>query len=176
MNRIDLISTMVLLTASCCFAQHSPNRAGEQHSSTTPEFSITVTSPEESVKLTSAINFTVTVTNTTDHEIYWAHERSKDGPYTAFRFVLTKSGHEVETTFFHRVITGRQRPDDPLEVYSGSSILLPYKPGKMFAMTLDLKRLYEVKEPGLYTLDVSRFDEASKMTVSSKKITLKITP
>jgi len=43
-------------------------------------------------------------------------------------------------------------------------------------MPIDLKRLYEIKEPGVYTLDVSRFDEDSKTMVRSKTLTLKIVP
>jgi hypothetical protein len=43
-------------------------------------------------------------------------------------------------------------------------------------MTLDLTRLYDVKDPGLYMLVVSRFDEYSNTTVRSKPLTLNIVP
>ena len=46
----------------------------------------------------------------------------------------------------------------------------------MFVFEIDLKRLYEIKELGVYTLDVSRFDEYIKMTVRSNSLTLKIEP
>jgi hypothetical protein len=41
---------------------------------------------------------------------------------------------------------------------------------------LDLKRLYEIEEPGVYTLYVSRLDENSKTTVRSNTLTLNIVP
>ena len=46
----------------------------------------------------------------------------------------------------------------------------------MFTVTIDLKRLYEIKERGVYTLHVSRPDENSKTTVRSNPLTLKIEP
>jgi hypothetical protein len=66
--------------------------------------------------------------------------------------------------------------DDPLEVESGSLFPVVYPPGRMFVDAIDLKRLYEMSEPGVYTLDVSRFDEQSKATIRSKTVTLKIEP
>jgi hypothetical protein len=82
----------------------------------------------------------------------------------------------VETTFFYRKITGRQRPDDPEEVWAGSYFPVLHPPGLIYQMTIDLKRLYEIKEPGVYTLEVSRFDQDHKTKVRSNTLTLKIAP
>jgi hypothetical protein len=43
-------------------------------------------------------------------------------------------------------------------------------------MTIDLKRLYEITEPGEYTLDVSRIEDGNKTTVHANIVTLKIVP
>jgi hypothetical protein len=85
-----------------------------------------------------------------------------------------KDSREVETTFFHRKITGRNRPDDPDEVWAGSFIVLPHPPGLIYQMQVDLRRLYEIKEPGAYTLEVGRFDQDHKTQVHSNTLTLKI--
>ena len=116
------------------------------------------------------------MTNISGKEIYMESNRSQDAKYTDFTYLLAKDGREVETTLFHTKISGRNRPDDPPEVWNGSSIVLPHPPGTIFVMPIDLKRLYEIKEPGVYTLDVSRFDEDSKTMVRSKTLTLKIVP
>ena len=92
----------------------------------------------------------------------------------ACRYDLERNGHEVETTFFHRKITGRNRDGDPNEVYGGSSILLPHPPGKMFEMKIDLTRLYQITEPGEYTLHVSRYDEGTKATIRANVVTIRI--
>jgi hypothetical protein len=67
------------------------------------------------------------------------------------------------------------RPDDPAEVEEGSSLAFPHPPGKMFVMTIELNRFYEIREPGPYKLDISRLDD-SKSTVHSKPVTLNIVP
>jgi len=174
MNKRKLFAMVVLFCGPCCFAQTASNTANEKQTSPNPVFSVTVAPPDGPIRLGSSINITVTVTNISGKEIYWESDRGKDSVYKAFVVLLKKDGREVETTFFHREISGRQRPDDPREAGSGSSILLPHPPGKMFAMTIDLKRLYEITEPGLYTLDVCRFDDYSKTIVRSKTLTLKI--
>jgi hypothetical protein len=168
--------TFALLLGPCCYGQTSPCPPSDMPKSSSPVFSISVDPPSAPIHLAGPMNITVTVTNVTDKEIYWDSDRGKDTVYKAFEIGLMKDGHEAETTFFHRRITGRQRADDPMEVESGSSIALPHPPGKMFVMTIDLKRLYEIREPGLYTLDLSRFDDYSLTTVRAKPLTLNIVP
>jgi hypothetical protein len=166
---------VAVLSGLSCFGQTPSNTEGTKLISPAPSFSIAVVPPDD-IRLGSPINVIVTVTNVSGKEIYIQSDRGKDSAYKGFFYALTRDGREVETTFFHRKITGRQRPDDPPEVLHGSSIVLPHPPGKMFTFTIDLTRLYEITEPGLYTLDVSRFDDDSKTTVRSKSLTLKIAP
>jgi hypothetical protein len=60
------------------------------------------------------------------------------------------------------------RPDDPAEVEEGSSVAFPHPPGKIFVMTIELNRLYEIKEPGLYKLDINRLgDTANQLCTQS---------
>jgi len=89
--------------------------------------------------------------------------------------LLTKDGHEPETTVFHRMLRGTRRPDDPPVRSRGSKIVSLIEPGKSFELTIDLQRLYQITEPGEYILEVSREEEAgSKTTVHSNKLTLEI--
>ncbi|HEY2236246.1 MAG TPA: hypothetical protein VGK01_22430 [Candidatus Angelobacter sp.] len=113
--------------------------------------------------------------NISGKDIAWEAEFG-DTAYKAFHFSLTKGGHEVETTFFHRKITGKNRSGDPPEVSGGSSILATFAAGRSVVQTIDLKRLYQITEPGLYTLEVSRFDAESATMVRSKTLILKIVP
>lgn len=172
----ECFASVVVLSGICCFAQASPGAATKETTSPGPGFTITVTPPADSVHVDSPINVTVTVKNVTNSDIYWSSDRGPNTIYKTFRVLLTKDGREAETTFFHRRITGRNRPDDPLEVESGSSILAPFPPGTMFVMTIDLKRLYEIREPGEYKLDVSRFEDDNKTFVHGNIVTLKIAP
>ncbi|MGA2719345.1 MAG: hypothetical protein ABSF78_10325, partial [Candidatus Acidiferrales bacterium] len=140
-----------------------------------PEFSIAVTPPADPIRLGMPINISVTVKNVSGKEIYWRTERY-DPAYRNFNFFLRKDGREVETTFFHRKITSRQRPNDPSEVAATSSIVGTVAPGESFSAPIDLTRLYELTEPGVYTLDVGRYDENTKTSVFSNTLTLTIVP
>ena len=160
------------LVAVACLAQSSPTAAPENQPE--PGFSIFVTTSTAPYKLGEPVQVTVTVTNYTSHDIFWSTERIKEPQYMACRYDLERNGHEVETTFFHRKITGRNRDGDPNKVYGGSSILLPHPPGKMFEMKIDLTRLYQITEPGEYTLHVSRYDEGTKATIRANVVTIRI--
>jgi hypothetical protein len=174
-STICLALAMVLFGA-CSYAHTSHGSENENSSHLDPGFSLAVTPPANPLSLRSPINITITVKNITDKDIFWSSETGPDNAYMAFRYLLKKDGREVETTFFHRVITGRQRQGDPAAVYSGSSILFPKPPGIMFVMTVDLRRLYEITEPGQYELDISRFTEDNKTVVRANTVTLNIVP
>ena len=163
-----LAMAVIVLFASRSYGQMYPGATTDKPLSAKPVFALAVDPPPPPIHINGSVDVTITVTNITDNKIFWESDRGKDSVYKAFVIVLTRDGHELETTVFNRKITGRQRSDDPLDVEAGSSISLPYPPGKMFVMTIDLKRLYDIKEPGPYTLEVSRFDLYSKTTVRSK--------
>jgi hypothetical protein len=150
MSWIRFVALAIPLSGSCCYGQASPSAATEKRATANSVFSIAVDPPVGAIHLGSPINVALTVTNTSGKEIYWVSDRGKDTVYKTFAILLMKDGREVETTFFNRKISGRNRPDDPQEVETGSSISAPLVPGKMFVMAIDLTRLYEIKEPGLY--------------------------
>ncbi len=174
MKGLSCSAVILFLVASACFGQAAPKSAMTQATSSTPVFTITVTPASGRMRLKEPLEVTVTLTNVSSGEIYLASSRGADSKYKVFHFSLTKNGKEVETTFFHRKITGRQRSDDPSEVEQDSSIVLSHPPGIVFEMTIDLTKLYQITEPGTYKLVVSRFDEYSKTTVQSAPVTEKI--
>jgi hypothetical protein len=122
-----LVSTlgMAMFFAQFCLGQTSPNPAGPRPQSSSPVFVIAVDSPTPPVRLDSPIKVNITVTNVSGKEIWWQWDRYKDATYKAFTFLLTKEGHEVETTFFHRKVSNRQRADDPQEVRLEAYFRLP---------------------------------------------------
>jgi len=161
---------------SVCLAQSSPNAGSGTPALSPPGYTITLTQPASSFSLGSEIKIPMTITNITGGDVFWqaVWSTDKESWYRGFRFLLTKDGKEVETTFFHRKISGRQRQGDPNEVESGSTVVLPKPPGIMFVITIDLKRLYDISEPGKYTLEVTRFAGDNKTVVHSNAVTLNI--
>jgi len=109
--------------------------------------------------LASLINVKVTVKNITDKEIYLGPSGVQMGwRLHGLRVLADEDGREVKTRL-SRKFTGRQRPDDPVACGLACFKVLPHPPGLIYQMTIDSKRLYEIKEPGVYTLEVSRFDQ-----------------
>jgi hypothetical protein len=144
------------------------------HSSRQSGLSITLSPPADPIILAASIKIMITVKNTSNKGIEWWTWASHDTAYLAFDVLLTKDGHEPETTVFHRVIRRKRRPDDPPAALAGSFNVSTLEPGKSFNLTIDLKRLYQITEPGEYTLEVSRHAEGSKTTVHSNALTLQI--
>lgn len=169
-----IAGTLALLAGLSCFAQKG-SEAPTQTGIPPAGYSITVSAPPSPISLGSPIEITITVKNIAGRDIPWRAEVGATA-YKAFRVSLAKGGHEPETTPFHRRLTGNQRPDDPLELGPSSSIVSSIAPGESFTQTMDIKRLYNITEPGLYTLQVSRYDEATKTTVRSNTVTLNILP
>jgi len=178
MNLIKSFAILIALSGVFCSAQTSPAAANSKPTPMPqgPGYTLTVDQPLSSISLKAPISVTMTVKNISGEEILWRAYRGKDSEYKGFRFLLKKNGQEVETTFLHRKLTGRQRQDDPSDVMSGSSIVFPWEAEKKFLMTIDLKRLYEITEPGQYTLDISRPEEDNKTVVRANTVTLDIVP
>jgi hypothetical protein len=172
MRRIKSLVILVLAWGHCYAQTVTSAKAISQK----PVFSITLAAPAEPIHLGTPINLTVTINNVTTKEIYWEADRGKNSVYKAVNISLVKGGHEPETTLLNRRIHGKQRADDPVDAGSGSSIVLSYPPGKMFTMTIDVTKLYQITEPGQYTVEASRYDDDSKTIVRSNFITLDVVP
>lgn len=168
MKRIFFITLGIIIVWSCV-AQTAQSPASPQ-----PAFSITLSPPAGPISASAPIEIKITVRNISGKDIPWTAQFA-DTAYKAFLFSLDKDGKEVETTFFYRKITGKQRAGDPNEVSDASSFLGVFAAGKSFTEIIDLKRLYQITGPGSYTLGVSRYDDESASMVSSY-LTLKIGP
>ncbi len=75
--------------------------------------------------------------------------------YSYFKWSLTYAGQPVRKTAFHRMLFNEQQTGDPNQVAEGRSMWTKIHAGGSFTVTPDLNRLFEIKEPGVYTLQVS---------------------
>jgi hypothetical protein len=170
-----LFALVVLLTGAHCLAQTPSEATTAKTSPLNGGYSLTIATLTGPAHLGAPINITITVKNVSNSDIYWRAELGS-AEYHAFRFSLKKSGKEVGKTRFHRILGNELRPEDQPETASGSgsSIVSALEPGKSFALTIDLNKLYEITEPGEYTLDISRTEEDNKTTGHSNTVTLEI--
>jgi hypothetical protein len=167
------LAMLVLWCAPYCFGQSGAAEAPPKLSSANPTFSISVTPAPGPLRLGAPINLTITAKNVSDKDIPWESEQG-DTAYKAFGFSLTKNGRKIETTLFHRRIRQETRPDESPGNLFGSSILSSLHPGESLTFKIDLNRLYEIAEPGTYSLDVARMDNYNLTPVHAKTVTLEI--
>jgi surface-anchored protein len=144
----------------------------------TPNYTITITPPSGALSLKSPLLIESYYTNTTSSDIYM------DVTYcricTADRILLKKDGKEVEPTPFQRMSTGRGLPSDfkDLPEVTASGHPERFHPGVFWKVNLDLRKLYNITEPGQYTLTATRTEETKdgKFEVNSNTVTLNIVP
>jgi len=119
---------------------------------------------------------TITLTNNSKGDIVWQSERP-DPAYRNFWFELkTGAGADVPTTVYHRKIRGKQLPEDPTDVDSGSSMFATLSPGQSVNFTVDVRRLYKVEQSGTYVLVVGRDDQLNKIKIHSEPLHIVLAP
>jgi hypothetical protein len=161
---------------ACGFGQQDSKSSANAALQSNEEYSISLSAPSTTIHVGDPTAVTLTITNITNHGIYWRSGRGEDSPYTAFSYLLLRDGKEVEATTFHRRISGRQNVNDPEQVENGSSIVLAHPPGIMFVMKIDLKKLYHLSAPGEYSLQVSRSTGEGREVVRSNVLTFNLQP
>jgi hypothetical protein len=168
-------SKLLALSGLCWVGLFCPNLTAQKTLNANPGYTITIASSAQPTRISAPVNVTITVTNISNKDLDWRAEKHNTA-YRAFNFALTNRGREIETTVFHRKLTGKQRPEDPLDVGNGGSFLGTLTQGRSVTYTVDLKQLYQITEPGAYTLDVNRVEDDNKTVVRSNTLTLNIVP
>lgn len=139
-------------------------------------FSISISAPEPSVRVGSAIRINATITNTTSEDAWISMTTGSRGEFDFTIDVNDGTGHvPVETEYF-RAIKGKHGTSGPQLVvtYGGGPRLV--KPGGSLTTAIQLDKLYDMSKPEKYAIQVGRPDEVSKETVKSNKITVTVTP
>jgi hypothetical protein len=152
---------LVLVSSCLVFAQStSPNQA--------PSFSLSLKAPE-SVKAGSYVVLEITLTNTTDHQIYVA-ELLGGGELNYDIQVRDSTGKSAqETPFGHKLHTHTAN-------LGGSIVRRTVDPGKTVVSHANLNTVYELKRPGDYTVQVSSRDPSTHTVVQTNTITLTVAP
>jgi hypothetical protein len=160
----------------------SPNAQPASSTAVQPPLSITITSPTgKSVKSGSPIGLVVASTNTTGHNILlWGNKAGEEQAGSAYQIDIQKVNGATppDTSFGHRakarVDVPRNSSSAQFVDQSGEKLVL--KPGESWWDTMTVNDLYDVRQPGDYTIQVERFDPATKTMVKSNTITVTVTP
>jgi hypothetical protein len=151
---------------------------GAEVGATQQPFSLTISTPQSTVKAGTEVKVNITMMNITNHEIYYVAPitgRETD-LQSGFRTDVRDSQGKpaIETTWGLKV----HGTDPHRRPFSGSVVSWPIslKPGQVFEKELTISKEYNLNEPGKYTIQVDRSDTQSDVVIKSNVITVTVTP
>ena len=128
-----------------------------------------ISAPEDEVQVGADARIVITLSNTSDREILFAHRPGTNNPEFSYRIdVRNAAGREVEGTAYAREARTRQQTEGRSVDY--------VQPGMSSVQTAHLGRLVNLSRPGRYTVRVSRVDPATHAVVKSNEVTLNVVP
>jgi hypothetical protein len=132
-------------------------------------FLISISAPSKEVQVGSDARVVITLRNTAEHQILFAHRPGKDSPEFSYTIVVRNAaGHVMEETTYAR--EARERAD------SEGRTVDYVQPGESVMQTAHLGKLVSLSKPGEYRVKVSRRDPATHAVVVSNEITVDVVP
>jgi hypothetical protein len=135
-----------------------------------PAFTITISTPENIVKVGLDVQLKAAMTNTSDRDIFYGVGM---GPIIDID-IRDGEGKPVPETPNGRRIHGTDHMDGPGGAFT--VVRVPIKPGKTFEEEPMLNKDYDLSTAGKYTIQAHRFDGVSMTLVKSNTITVIVTP
>jgi hypothetical protein len=162
---------MVYLPGSAGLAQSehpslNPDVAARQAKRTAPDFSLKIRAVQDEIQSGSKVLVDVIIRNTLDEEIAMTsfHE-------LGFRelIILDGKGKPALTKLGVELAAGREF------LSGGHNKLFFVQPGKLETQTITVRSdIYDLTKPGKYTIQLQRFDTATKSWVKSNLITITV--
>jgi dipeptidyl aminopeptidase/acylaminoacyl peptidase len=134
-------------------------------------FSIAISAPEDEVQIGSDARVVITLKNLSTRQILIARHTGTNNPEFSYRIqVRNAEGREVEESAY-----GRGTHDAKVQEEERRTVDY-VQPGGVSVQTAHIGKLFNLKRPGRYTVQVSRKDSVSGATAKSNEITLNIVP
>ena len=140
---------------------------------------ITLSTTTNRYKIDAPIPVAVILTNVSNAPVHLRLLGVSEGSYRGlgWRFSLTINGERAPKTAFHRAISGEYRPGDPAIDVDPDFINYVLKPGVSDRTTIDLRKLFNITQPGsyLFSVEMPRNGE-SQTAIESQPLRLNIYP
>jgi hypothetical protein len=167
---------LLILTVQCLplFAkQATPNQ------SPPPAISLSIAGLENSIKTGPPIKVEATITNESNADVSLIFNAVEDRGGLDYS-VSVKNEHSAvpPDTKFGRALKGLTNPalrteETPVD---GSIFFTDLKPRGQWTDTIEISKLFDLTQPGKYSIQLSRFDDVSHSYVKSNVVTITITP
>jgi hypothetical protein len=159
-----------------------------------PTFSLTITTPHDVVQAGSEVLVTITLKNISDHDIYGAFAVTHSAVGESFHGIEIKSekGVRAPLTRYGHLAKGETPPADKTaqsqnqkapqaggsdeSPFTGSVVSVTIPPGGISRDAIVANKLYDLSQPGKYSIQVNKWDVKSKTMVTSNIITVTVIP
>jgi hypothetical protein len=142
-----------------------------------PAFSIMITTSKNVVTAGSEVRVELIVTNISNQVVTLARENSlNNGELSNSIEVRDDMGTSVHRTNLVRAAKSNESSKDEMSIPVYSSVTISLKPGETLKDGIFVTQLFDLSQPGRYTILVLRKDETSNTIVKSNTITLTVTP
>ncbi len=172
-NYLKLLARLIIFSLSCVASHHAYGQCSQPKQDAKPATVLAITAAQESIAAGSPVWVELTVTNKSKHEIsLWREVSGRDFQVE----VKDHKGKFAKDTKYGYSRNGRADPARLTpEDLSGSGACVTLGPGKSLSYKLDISKLYDLTQPGEYTIQAERSDSESTATVKSNKIVIKLT-
>ncbi len=148
-----------------------------------PTFSLAISTPYDVVMTGSEVRVRITLTNTSNHDIGVNFDRLASSPSgeehygievqndKGIRAPLTRHGHRMRGE-----VPDPPTVDDIADDLFGSDFLISVKPRDVTHDTIIANKMYDLIQPGKYSIQVNRWDPESNTMVKSNTITVTVAP
>lgn len=165
----------ILGIGAACFSTCSGAQNTTKTQNVTATFSVTISPEKPTVKVGSPVWLVATIENKSDHDLPVYRVISSDtdqGGWVYTVDVRDDKGVARPETKFYRFAQGR----DPDVAKRTSVWATKVKPGETTADRVNVSKLYDLNQPGKYTIQFQRLDPQTKTFVKSNEITVTVTP
>ena len=133
-------------------------------------FSIAISASEDEVQIGADARIVISLKNLSNRQMLIAGHAGTNNPEFSYRIELRNAnGHEVEATAYAVGIRSERAQE------AGRTTVDYVQPGGVSVQTAHLGKLFNLRQPGRYIVQVSRKD-ASGVMVKSNEITLNVVP
>jgi hypothetical protein len=146
-----------------------------------PSFSLAIKAEADSVKAVSPVTIDVKLKNVSDHDTSLGMFYAGPNIELSGKIQIAQGDTKVLETAWGRRIMGHATKDDldsdpSSAIVTGKDVNIALKPGGIYAYSLAISRIYDLSQPGKYTVQLQRLDDENETLVVSNKITVTVTP
>ena len=147
-----------------------------------PSIAIAVSTTKDKVKAGSELTLKIGVTNIAGKEIHLPYDKSHKAELNQYQFDIARSdGQLVSIMKYYWELTGEKAPRENVKDIAKTFIIahdhgsVPLSPGKTLEYRTVLNDLYDMSQPGEYTIQVEKLDPITSTIVKSNIITVIVT-